>query len=1066
MFMSELYKSRFDKLNNEQKQAVESIYGPTMVIAGPGAGKTELLSLRIANILSSIDVNPEEILCVTFTDAAASNLKERLASIIGPAALRVNICTFHSFAQSLISSYRDFFKEKSDYQMCDDIMRLDILTQAISDLMPNHDLKVLNGDKYLYINDISSRIDDLKRAGMTASDFKLEIDSLKLDLDILNSIVSNFFENLPRLSKKVIPLFDNLLNQVSLLNGGKFLEKFKFELFKAIEIANETQKTKTLSAFKKTYIAKDQNGVSVLKDSLIFEKQLGLFEVYSNFENKMDALKLYDYTDMLLWVLKKLKTNEGFLRTIQERYQFVMVDEYQDTSMVQLEILKMWAINPFEQSPNLFVVGDDDQAIYKFSGASIDNILEFKINFPEAKLIELNMNYRSHQDIIDLCANTLKDVQKRLCNISDDIKKVLNQGNQSILNSDIKAFKTEDFNQQKQILLKEVRKLIDSGVPPNEIAVIARNNRDLIEASSFFISNNQECYFEYALNVLEHPKIIEFFDILNLIHQISIGGRDIDYYLFKSVFHSYHNFTHESELAAIKANYRVKNLKEKFLNIEFYEDYINAFEFLAQQSKVQPLRVIISRILDYKVENVKPNLFDSHEKQLFFMDFDVDFAQNLQVLIKTFETQLLKDISLTEFLGLVNIYKNNNKKLSNYLQIGESENAVAFLSAHKSKGLEYEHVFVLEANEKTWLKPRSMSKLNFASHLNLKTEPDDVDDCLKILYVAFSRAKKGLTLLSSKKTASSKTLVPLSFVEFKEYDKSLDDKNYISSVLSSLPIMLGDVSVSENDLISDFIKKFRFSPSSLLSYFDLTYSGPEAFWQRNICKFQSLYSEKAEFGRVIHAVLETALKEFKKGQNINLSFLEIELKKQMQSFYFDKNIIDDIYAKALKMLDNYSEIFINTLNKYDQAELMIQGHLSESQVQVIGIVDRIKVNYETKTFVIIDYKTGRPVNLDADNFTAFKHRMQVSFYKELMKHHVKFYNFKMERAEFHFLNSKTKEAIVQSYVPNQSDTEVLFALIEFLNNSIETRKLYDVSKFSKDDYGSKRFVDEVLNSIF
>ncbi len=212
------FQERFQKLNEQQQEAVQAIYGPVMVIAGPGAGKTELLSLRIANILHTVDVSPHEILCLTFTDAAAVNLKSRLQSVIGPEALKVNVLTFHSFAQNLIYSHREFFGERSDYEMCDEVQTLQILTDVIQELPPNHPLKVTQEGKFLYINDLKQQIADLKRSGFTPSAWKLELDQLAVDLDLVSRYVLPFFEALPRLSKKLIPEFDKLLADLEQLN--------------------------------------------------------------------------------------------------------------------------------------------------------------------------------------------------------------------------------------------------------------------------------------------------------------------------------------------------------------------------------------------------------------------------------------------------------------------------------------------------------------------------------------------------------------------------------------------------------------------------------------------------------------------------------------------------------------------------------------------------------------------------------------------------------------------------------------------------------------------------------
>ncbi len=458
-----------------------------------------------------------------------------------------------------------------------------------------------------------------------------------------------------------------------------------------MQVAKETQKTKTLSEFKKQYLRRDDHGSLVLIDKYNLEKYQGIAWVYARFTDLMGQLKLFDYTDMLLWVLDNMKSNIGFLRTLQENYQFIMVDEYQDTSGVQLAILKLWAQTPFDEAPNLFVVGDDDQAIYKFSGASVENILEFTNNFVGTRLIELSKNYRSHQDIIDLCANTLSDVSARLCNMSLNISKQLEQGNPTIRKAEIEGAITADFNLQKQAVCNQIQTLVANGVPLQEIAIIARSNNLLSEINSYLSRKGIDCYFEYSLDVLNHPKIIEFLDLLRLIEQIRIDGPDLDFYLLKSIFASFSSLDNTQRLEAVKLNKNNRNLLDALKNVGLFTEYLTAFEDLAVKSLQSPARIIISDLLMLQKisSQLQPDLFSMGESQLFFDNADLDFVQNIQVLLRKMEAVLKQNIKLSEFLDIIEVYRVNKQKMQNYLQLGDSTKAVNLLSAHKSKGLEF-----------------------------------------------------------------------------------------------------------------------------------------------------------------------------------------------------------------------------------------------------------------------------------------------------------------------------------------------------------------------------------------
>ncbi|NJS40916.1 UvrD-helicase domain-containing protein [Candidatus Gracilibacteria bacterium] len=155
---------RYNNLNPEQKKAVDTIDGPVMVVAGPGMGKTELLSLRVANILKQTDTPPESILCLTFTDSAAQNMLERLKSLIGKEAYNIAIHTFHSFATEIINHNPEFFFDGAKFQPADDLQQIKILSKIIDNLLPSSPLSIPNKDfKHNHIRNIKQAISNIKK---------------------------------------------------------------------------------------------------------------------------------------------------------------------------------------------------------------------------------------------------------------------------------------------------------------------------------------------------------------------------------------------------------------------------------------------------------------------------------------------------------------------------------------------------------------------------------------------------------------------------------------------------------------------------------------------------------------------------------------------------------------------------------------------------------------------------------------------------------------------------------------------------------------------------------------
>ena len=158
------FKEKYAKLNNEQKEAVDCIDGPMLVVAGPGSGKTELLSLRVANILQKTDVFPNNILCLTFTEAAATNMRNRLSDIIGQAAYKVAIHTFHSFGNEIINQNPEYFYQGATYNPVDDLAQVEIIEEILKESKHNSKLRSYNPEQgFVYMKDIIERISDLKK---------------------------------------------------------------------------------------------------------------------------------------------------------------------------------------------------------------------------------------------------------------------------------------------------------------------------------------------------------------------------------------------------------------------------------------------------------------------------------------------------------------------------------------------------------------------------------------------------------------------------------------------------------------------------------------------------------------------------------------------------------------------------------------------------------------------------------------------------------------------------------------------------------------------------------------
>ncbi len=309
-----MFDDLYKKLNKAQKLAVDTIDGPVMVVAGPGTGKTQILTLRIANILKQTQVGPENILALTFTEAGAKEMRRRLRTIIGNTADKVRIHTYHGFAASVIAEHNDHFPHLAGTKQLTE-------TEAevfIREILEEPDLARLRplGNPDFYIPKIISTIGTAKKEAWTPeiikSFAKTEIDRIRND-------------------------------DSSISSRGARKGALKADALKQIDKCERT---------------------------VLFA------DVYQKYEAKKKVKRKVDFDDLIGELLLALERDELLRQILQEKFQYLLIDEHQDTNDSQNMLVKI--IADFFDEPNLFVVGDEKQAIYRFQGASVENFIKFQ----------------------------------------------------------------------------------------------------------------------------------------------------------------------------------------------------------------------------------------------------------------------------------------------------------------------------------------------------------------------------------------------------------------------------------------------------------------------------------------------------------------------------------------------------------------------------------------------------------------------------------------------------------------------------------------------------------------
>src|SRR6185312_14215583 len=333
-----IFEEEYGRLNREQRQAVDTTEGPLLVLAGPGTGKTQLLSMRVANILQKNDIASGNILCLTFTDNAARNMRERLDTIIGQPAYHVAIHTFHSFGADVINQYPDCFTERQLLQQVDELGRYELLREIFESLTHSNPLSTKVGETFIFLKNTLDIISWLKQNAVTPDELHELLNANKKFLDATADDLATAFASTP--SPKHLPEYERFLTSLQQhITGRNFFGFPEYaavcaaELEQAItETAPDGRYAPLITAWRTRWCKKDADGQHVFKDTgQSYRRMHAVANVYQELLGAMSAQGLYDFDDMVTLAVHAMETDRELKLQLQERYQYVLVDEFQDT---------------------------------------------------------------------------------------------------------------------------------------------------------------------------------------------------------------------------------------------------------------------------------------------------------------------------------------------------------------------------------------------------------------------------------------------------------------------------------------------------------------------------------------------------------------------------------------------------------------------------------------------------------------------------------------------------------------------------------------------------------------
>ena len=980
MIYREEFLKIYNNLNERQKLAVDALEGPVMVIAGPGTGKTQILSARIGKILSDTDTLPDNILCLTYTDAGVVAMRRRLQGIIGPDAYKVHIHTFHAFCHEIIQENLSLF-EKPELDPISDLERISLYKNLIDSFPKNHPLKRYRGDTYYEIGPLTTLFSTIKREGWTTT--------------YLNQQFDKYIASIP--------------------SRNEFIAK------------------KSAGNFRKGDLRTDWVAEEIEK----LEKLRAAVNEFDRYQELMRSINRYDFDDMINWVIKAFEENENLLRRYQEQFLYVLVDEYQDTSGTQNRLVQL-LINYWDK-PNVFVVGDDDQSIYRFQGANVKNMLNLADEYKEDLLtIVLQENYRSVQPILDLSKSVIARNEERLVNRMPGLSKELVASNHKLIGKLIEPSILEYETQRQEMIgiTLELERLIREGVNPARIAVIYKEHKFGLELAQYCQLRRIPVYSKRSVDVLEVPLVSKIITLLRWLaseHEIPFSGDEL---LFEILHFDWFSI----------APIEIARLTVEVADRQFSENKTSLRNLIHEKAHQPPpdlfsrglpkelnhatkiLEELISDLPNITLQMLLENIIRKTGLLNRLMNKD-DKIWQLQVLTTLFDfvkEETHRNPSLT-VEGLVRIFDLMEKeKLGLPLaQVSGSEKGINFLTAHGSKGLEFEYVFFAGCNSAYWEKKR---KNNHQYKLpdtvmagSLGNEPQDEDEELRrLFYVAITRAEQHLSFSYSKFRNDGKDMEPSMFIaEIIEAGRIKIERVYISSEtlaeFQALAFELQpapEMQKTEHEFVDRLLEKFVMNVTALNNFLKC----PLEFYFRNLLRIPSPKNEATEFGSAVHFALEKLFRTMQENNEIFpdnnqfLNWFDYYMHRHRESFTREQFSRRMEYGHTI--LPKYYDNNIGSWNKVVAIERAIRN-VTVNGVPLKGKLDKLEFNGNEVN--VVDYKTGDPekarVKLnspgDKDPIGGDYWRQAV-FYKILIDH----YEQKKWRAvstEFDFIEPDSKK---------------------------------------------------------
>jgi DNA helicase-2/ATP-dependent DNA helicase PcrA len=905
------FRAYLDRLNPAQRRAVEQTEGPVVVIAGPGTGKTQMLAARVGKILLDTDTRPQNILCLTFTDAGVNAMRQRLLELIGPEGHRVPVYTFHSFCNRVIQENLEYFG-RATLEPVTELERIEIVRDLLVKLPPGHPLREGQKDVFQFEAHVRDLFSTMKKEGWTA--------------DFVDARIDDYLAGLPTREEFIYQ------------RNNKYGKKGEL-------------KTALLTAAHER-----------------MERLRAAARLFPSYLFAMEHAGRYEYEDMLLWVTRAFEQHETLLRTYQERYLYFLVDEFQDTNGAQHQLLQL--LIDYWESPNVFIVGDDDQSIYEFQGARLRNLLDFYATYRgDLQTIVLEDNYRSPQRLLDRARTVIEFNRLRAVHTLDEPLTKALQARTPVGEPAAEPEVVVYENRLHEVAgtVDRIRQLLAAGVPAAAIAVLYARHRQSERLLALLERRGVPYQTRRPVNLLDLPLMQQFRELLRYLHDEQRRPFGGEHRLFRLLHAAFFDLAPLSlariALVATPGGDQPQRWRELLA-----APALLAPLGLTDQPKIEKLAARIEQWLHDLGALPLPALIERLYNQSGLLAYALQQADRVWWLevLSTFlafvegEAARQPRFSLGRLLELLDSMDDNRVRLELQQQIRTGD-GVQLLTAHSAKGLEFDYVFMLDCTEDHWESTGRYRARRFTlpDTLTLSGEEDALEARRRLFYVAMTRARRHLTLSYARQSDDGKPLVQARFVD----ETGLPKHEAVVAPAVVLETRLDLLTEPEKPVVTlpvsarldELLQRFTLTITALNRFLDC----PLAFYYVDVLGLPETVSEGAAYGQAVHSALQQFFLHFKAestGPDVLSDLFAAEMAHRRG--YFAAQSFEQRLALGREHLRRYYREAVPHWRRRAVVERRID-RVELDGVPVAGVLDKLEW-LEDGTLRIVDYKTGSP----------------------------------------------------------------------------------------------------------